>query len=87
MVMTQSTEESWLLRDSNKEVIASNLRVAQELHEQRKSYKDMREVMGRVTESTEALQVELVRRWLGDEADHVLSTEAAGGSVSEWGCG
>ena len=87
MAMTQSAEESWLLCNSNKEVVASNLRVAQELHEQQKSYKDMREAMGRVTESTEALQVELVRGRLGDEADRVLSTEAAGSGMSEWGRG
>ena len=87
MAMTQSAEESRLLRDSNKEVVASNLRVAQELREQWKSYEDMREAMGRVTESTEALQVELVCGQLGDEVDCVLSVEAAGGSVSKRGHG
>jgi len=87
MAMTQSAEESRLLRDSNKEVVASNLRVAQELREQQKSYEDMCEVMGRVTELTEALRVELVRGRLGDEADRVLSAEAAGRSMSERGRG
>ena len=87
MAMTQSAEESRLLHDSNKEVVASNLRVAQELREQRKSYEDMREAMERVTESTEALRVELVRGRLGDEVDRVLGAEAAGRSMSERGRG